>query len=109
MNDDDDDQQPDNGQAAMQLAIETLVAVMLPANLDNHQEATNCTKEIAIRTLALAMRLGHYRLNGRSVRALALKIGVSHTALARRIRQLPSELEQLGRTARTKGVPSLPT
>jgi hypothetical protein len=46
-------------------------------------------KELAARSLALAVYCRHWRLHGLSTRAVAVRAGISHTALLARLRKVP--------------------
>ena len=52
-------------------------------------------KERATRAIALEICFRHHSVHGKSVRQLAKRIGVSYTALARRVRLFTAELRTL--------------
>lgn len=66
------------------LAVEAVIDALIGPRLS--------AKEIATRAAALAVLRGHWRVSGLPVSRLAARLGVSHTALARRIRALPGEM-----------------
>ena len=80
--------------------------LVLDAVLDALMASRLSQKELACRALALAITLGHWRVRGCSVRALARRIGVTHTALARRLSTLPEPF--LSRSAQKRKGSSVP-
>lgn len=61
--------------------------LVLSAIMDGLIGSRLSAKELATRALAVGIVGGHFRLKGKSYRELAARLGISHTALARRVRE----------------------
>ena len=67
--------------------------IVLNAALDAALGSRHSAREIACRTLALAIRAGHWRVKGIPLETLAAKIGVTPHALRLRVRALPGQMK----------------